>query len=370
MCAFAPTGVFLIVSRALQGVAGALLVPSSLAIIISTFSGPAQGKAIGRWTAFTGVAMIAGPVLGGIFVDTLSWRWVFIINVVPIAVTLVLMLTLGQTDHGMGGRIDVTGAVLGSVGLAGTVYAFIEQGVYGWGSPQVYLPLLFGVAALTGFFMAETRVKQPMLPLGLFRVHNFWVGNLATAFVYGALAFGPLIVTLYLQQVAGFSATAAGFVFIPSTLCMLALSGLFGGLAGRFGPRLFMAVGPLIAACGFLWLLLIDGTVDFWLNLLPGVLLFGVGLSVTVAPLTSAILGSIHPGQAGIGSAVNNAVSRIAGLITVAMLGLIVGGQLDRLGLDRAMITAACLLVTGGVVSAVGIRNHEPVAAPVQTVID
>jgi MFS family permease len=151
---------------------------------------------------------------------------------------------------------------------------------------------------------------------------------------------------------------------------MLALSGFFGGLAGRFGPRLFMAVGPLIAACGFLWLLLIDGTVDFWLNLLPGVLLFGVGLSVTVAPLTSAILGSIHPGQAGIGSAVNNAVSRIAGLITVAMLGLIVGGQLDRLGLDRAMITAACLLVTGGVVSAVGIRNHEPVAAPVQTVID
>jgi EmrB/QacA subfamily drug resistance transporter len=370
MCAFAPTGVFLIVARALQGVAGALLVPSSLAIIISTFSGPAQGKAIGRWTAFTGVAMIAGPVLGGIFVDTLSWRWVFIINVIPITITLVLMLTLRQLDRGTGGRIDVVGAVLGSVGLAGTVYAFIEQGVYGWGSPQVYLPMLFGIAALAGFFFAETRVKQPMLPLGLFRVHNFWVGNLATAFVYGALAFGPLIVTLYLQQVAGFSATAAGFVFIPSTLCMLALSGFFGGLAGRFGPRLFMAVGPLVAASGFLWLLLIGGSVNFWLNLLPGVLLFGVGLSITVAPLTSAILGSIHPGQAGIGSAVNNAVSRIAGLITVAMLGLIVGGQLDRAGLDRAMITAACLLVLGGVVSAVGIRNHEPVAAPVQTVID
>ena len=202
------------------------LVPSSLAIIISTFSGPAQGKAIGRWTAFTGVAMIAGPVLGGIFVDTLSWRWVFIINVIPIAITLVLMLTLGQTDHGMGGRVDVTGAVLGSVGLAGTVFAFIEQGVYGWGSPQVCLPLLVGVPRLAGFFVAETRVKQPMLPLGLFRVHNFWVGNLATAFVYGALAFGPLIVTLYLQQVAGFSAIAAGFVFIPSTLCMLAALGV------------------------------------------------------------------------------------------------------------------------------------------------
>lgn len=370
MCAFAPSGVFLVIARALQGVAGALLVPSSLAIIISTFSGPAQAKAIGRWTAFTGVAMIAGPVLGGVFVDTLGWRWVFVINVVPITITLILMLTLGQTDRGTGGGIDILGAVLGSVGLAGTVYALIEQGVYGWGSPRVFLPLILGLVSLAAFFFAETRVKRPMLPLGLFSIHNFWVGNIATAFVYGALAFGPLVVTLYLQQVIGFSATAAGFVFIPSTLCMLGLSGFFGGLAGRFGPRLFMAVGPMVAACGFLWLLMMGGSVNFWFHLLPGVLLFGVGLSMTVAPLTSAILGSIHPAQAGIGSAVNNAVSRIAGLITVAMIGLIIGGQLDRAGFDRAMIAAAALLVLGGTVSAAGIRNREPAAAPVQTVID
>jgi EmrB/QacA subfamily drug resistance transporter len=370
LCAFAPTGVFLVVARALQGVAGALLVPSSLAIIISTFDGAAQAKAIGRWTAWTGVAMIAGPVVGGVFVDALSWRWVFVINVVPIAITLVLMITLGQSDKGTGGSVDVLGAVLGSLGLAGTVYALIEQGVQGWASPGVWIPLVVGVLALAAFFVAETRVARPMLPLGLFSVHNFWVGNLATAFVYGALAFGPLVVTLFLQQVAGFPATVAGFVFIPSTLCMLLLSGFFGGLAGRYGPRLFMGAGPVVAACGFLWLLMLGKDVDYWLELLPGVLLFGVGLSITVAPLTSAILGAIHHEQAGIGSAVNNAVSRIAGLITVALAGLIIGQQLDADGLHRALLWTAGLLVAGGVVSAIGIRNHEPAAEPIRTTTD
>jgi len=367
LCAFAPSGVFLVVARALQGVAGALLVPSSLAIIISTFSGAAQAKAIGRWTAWTGIAMIAGPVLGGVFVDTLSWRWVFVINVIPIAVTLLLMITLKQPDPGTGGHIDVLGAVLGSLGLAGTVYGLIEQGPYGWGSARVLIPFVIGIALLAAFFYWQTRAKQPMLPLGLFRVHNFWVGNIATALVYGALAMGPLVVTLYLQQVVGFGATEAGLVFIPSTLCMLLLSGVFGSLAGRYGPRLFMAVGPVIASLGFLWLLMMGDTVDFWVNLLPAVLLFGVGLSITVAPLTSAILGAIHPQQAGIGSAVNNAVSRIAGLVTVAMIGLIVGQQLDRAGLDRALICIAALMIAGGVVSALGIRNHEPAAEPIQT---
>lgn len=370
LCAFAPNGVFLVLSRALQGVAGALLVPSSLAIIISRFEGPAQAKAIGRWTAWTGIAMIAGPVVGGFFVDALSWRWVFVINVVPIAVTLVLMWTLGDTDKGTGGRVDIVGAVLGSVGLAGTVFALIEQGTYGWGSPRVWIPFVVGVLSLIAFFIVETRVKQPMLPLGLFSVHNFWVGNLATAFVYGALSFGPLMVTLFLQQVAGFSAFVAGFVFIPSTLCMLLLSSYFGGLAGKYGPRFFMAAGPIVASAGFLWLLMVGTDVNYWFELLPAVLLFGVGLSMTVAPLTSAILGSIHPGQAGIGSAVNNAVARIAGLLTVAMAGFVIGEKLDVDGMHRAMLATAGLLIVGGVVSAIGIRNHEPAAAPIAIAVE
>jgi len=370
LCAFAPSGVFLVLARALQGVAGALLVPSSLAIIISRFEGPAQAKAIGRWTAWTGIAMIAGPVVGGLFVDTLGWRWVFVINVIPIAITLLLLRTVHVPDHGMGGRVDVAGAILGSLGLAGTVFALIEQGTFGWASPRVWIPLVVGLLSLAAFFVVETRVKQPMLPLGLFRVHNFWVGNIATFFVYGALSFGPLVVTLFLQQVAGFSAIAAGFVFIPSTLCMLLLSGFFGGLAGRHGPRLFMAVGPVIAAGGFLWLMTMGTDVNYWTTLLPAVLLFGVGLAITVAPLTSAILGAIHPEQAGIASAVNNAVSRIAGLLAIAAIGMIVGGTLDEAGLHRAMLAGALLLLVGGVVSAIGIRNGVPAAEKVQTVTD
>jgi EmrB/QacA subfamily drug resistance transporter len=356
-CAVAPNGVVLVIARALQGVAGALLVPSSLAIIISTFAGAAQAKAIGQWTAWTGIAFIAGPIVGGVFVDMLSWRLVFAINVVPILATLWLMLGLGE-DARAGGRVDLPGAALGALGLGGAVFALIEQGQYGWSSALVWLPLALGVLALAGFAVVERTSAAPMLPFRIFRVHNFWVGNAATFFVYGALSFGPLMVTLYLQQVAGYPATAAGLALMPPTLVMLLLSSRFGQLAGRHGPRLFMAVGPLIAASGFLTMLLMGRQhVLYVTELLPGVLLFGLGLSVTVAPLTSAILGSIEPREAGIGSAVNNAVARIAGLITVACAGVIVGERLDHDGLMRALVATALLLVVGGLISAAGIRN-------------
>jgi EmrB/QacA subfamily drug resistance transporter len=358
LCAFAPTAIFLIGARAIQGIAGALLVPSSLALIISNFSGAAQSKAIGRWTAWTGVATIAGPVLGGVLVDSLSWRFIFIVNVIPIAVTLFLMRGLGPKDHGTGGRVDYIGAALGTLGLAGTVFALIEQGVYGWTEPRVWIPLVIGLLCLTGFFIAERKVAAPMLPLRIFRIHNFWVGNIATALIYGALGFAPLSITLFLQEVAGYSAAVAGLILVPSTLMMIFLSGYFGGLAGRYGPRLFMSVGPVVAATGFLWLLGLGSQVDYLPQVLPATLLFGLGMSMTVAPLTSAILGAIHPSEAGIGSAVNNAVSRIAGLITIALLGVIVGGHFDPPGFHRAVASAAVLFVLGGVVSAVGIRNR------------
>jgi predicted MFS family arabinose efflux permease len=251
--------------------------------------------------------------------------------------------------------------VLGAIGLGGTVFALIEQGQYGWASARVWVSLAIGVVSLIAFFVVERRARQPMLRFDIFRIHNFWVGNLATAVVYGALSLGPFILTLYLQQVAGFSATLAGLSMIPTTLLMLALSGLFGSLAGKYGPRLFMAVGPPVAAIGFLTMTMMGEQVNYWTQLLPGVLLFGLGLSITVAPLTSAILGAINPAEAGIASAVNNAVSRVAGLVTVACAGILVGSHLDHSGMQRAMIATAILMLVGGVISAIGIRNPQRV---------
>jgi MFS family permease len=197
-----------------------------------------------------------------------------------------------------------------------------------------------------------------MLPLRIFRVHNFWVGNISTALVYGALGFAPLTLTLFLQEVAGYSAVVAGLVLIPSTLAVVSLAGYFGGLAGRFGPRLFMSVGPLVAASAFAWLLSVSSPrVDYLVQVLPASLLFGIGMAMTVAPLTSAILGAIEPEEAGIASAVNNAVARIAGLIAVAALAVIVGGALDVSGFHRALYAAIALFGAGAVVSAIGIRN-------------
>jgi EmrB/QacA subfamily drug resistance transporter len=360
-CGLAPTGVVLVIARLLQGVAAALLVPSSLALITSRFSGVAQGKAIGAWTGWTGVAGIAGPVVGGLLVDSSSWRLVFFINVIPIAVTMFLLRRVEEPARpAAGARVDVLGACLAVLGLGGPVFALIEQGRFGWGSPVVYLPMAVGLLAFAAFLWWEARAPQPMMPLGLFRERNFAVGNLATVGIYAALNLGFFIFALYLQEVGGFSATLAGFAGIPATVMMILFATLFGTLAGRYGPRLFMTVGPFVAGGGFLLLLTAVPPVDFWLHVLPGIVLVGLGLSITVAPLTSAVLGSIHPGQAGIGSAINNAVARVAGLVAIAMTGTIVGSTLDVAGYQRAMVVVAALMFIGGVVSWLGIRTPTP----------
>jgi EmrB/QacA subfamily drug resistance transporter len=358
MCAFAPSAEVLIVARALQGVAGALLVPSSLALITSTFDGAARAKAIGQWTAGTTVAFIAGPILGGLLVDSLGWRWVFGINVLPIAVTLYLLGVLAFRDiREEGVRIDYPGAVLCVLGLAGPVYALIEQGNYGWGSPLILVPLVLGVLCLAGFIWRQKTARQPLMPLGLFSVRNFGVGNIATAFIYAALSIGGFVVVLFLQQVAGFPATLAALALLPISLLSIFLSSWFGSLAGRLGPRWFMACGPTLGGVGYLLMLSSQSPVNYWTQMLPGVVLFGVGLSATVAPLTAAILSSISEQQSGIGSAVNNAISRVAGLVGIAMVGVLVGGKLDLDGFHRVLIATALLLITGGAVSAIGIRN-------------
>jgi EmrB/QacA subfamily drug resistance transporter len=365
LCAAAPTAVLLIAARGVQGVAGALLVPSSLALVLSNFRGAEQSKAIGVWTAWTSAAFIAGPLLGGLFVDYLSWRYVFAINVLPIAVTLWLLAVLTKTDErGQAVAIDILGAVLGVLGLGLSVFALIEQGRYGWASPVTALPMALGVLTLIAFFWRERVAKTPMVPLGLFRVRNFAVGNLATTAIYGALSIGGFLLAVFLQQVGGYPATAAGLAILPVTIISIILSSSAGSLAGRFGPRLFMTIGPILAGLGYVYFGMMDASPSYWSDVLPGAILFGLGLAITVAPLTSAILGSIDERQAGIGSAINNAVSRVAGLIAIAMLGLIVGPRLDLAGFHRGMIVTAGLLFAGGLISGAGIRNPPRATGP------
>ena len=368
LIAIAPTPELLIVLRGVQGIAGALLVPSSLALIISTFSGTAQAKAIGLWTGLTSVAFLIGPLLGGVFVDFLSWRLVFAINIIPIAVTLVLMAVLKQKNvRPEGAGIDWFGAVLGIIGLGGPVFALIEQANFGWASPAIYLPFGIGLISLVAFVLRQRTAKHPMLPLSLFSVRNFWVGNIATTFIYGALSLGGFIVVIYLQEVADYSATIAGAALLPNTVFSIALSAVFGGLAGKYGPRLFMGLGPIVAGLGFLLMLTTGTEVNYWTQVLPGVILFSFGLTATVSPLTSAILGSIPEGQSGIGSAINNAVSRIAGLITTALVGVILGGELTVDSFHRALIVTAALLFVGGIVSLIGIQNPSHVSRDERT---
>lgn len=362
----------LIVARGAQGAAGALLVPSSLALITATMRGDVQARAIGVWTAFTTAAQLVGPLLGGLFVDFLSWRFVFLINVLPIGVTLVLLARLHLPEHPRGVRVDWWSGALCALGLGAIVFALIEQPNLGWASPAIWIPAVVGAALFAVFLWRQGRSATPLMPLWLFRVRDFGWGNLATLFVYAALSLNGFVVGVYLQQGAGLSATAAGLASLPMTILMILLSSRAGGWAGRWGPRIFMTVGPLIMAVGALMLLSVNAAFDYWAQVLPAMIVMGLGLSLTVAPLTAAILGAIDENHSGIASAVNNAVSRVAGLLVVAMLSTIVGGTLDLDGFHNAAWVTAALLVLGGVVSWIGIRRNPseaaapPVGAPAQ----
>ncbi|MBT1597002.1 MFS transporter [Curtobacterium flaccumfaciens] len=362
-CAVAPTGEVLIVARALQGVGGALVMPSALALIVAAFRGAAQAKAIGTWTAWSSAATILGPVAGGLVADGIGWRWIFVLTAVPIAVTIPLVLRItGEVHPVVRPRIDVVGALLAVVGVGGVVLGLIEQERLGWGSPVVVAALVLGAAALVAFVPWELRVTRtagsPLVPLELFRARNFTVGNLATLSIYGALGMVFFVVTLFLQEVWRFPAWLAGLATLPPTIMLLVLSTAVGSFAGRYGPRWFMAAGPAVGAVGALLLLFAGDDPDgYWWSVFPGLVLIGVGIALMVTPLTSAVLGSVPQSEAGSGSAVNNAFARIAGLVTVALAGVVLGGEVSVEGLHRAMVVMALLLLAGAVVCAVGIRN-------------
>ncbi len=326
LCAVAPTSGVLIAARAVQGIAGALLVPSTLALIMDTFEDHERAAAIGTWTAWTGIATVIGPLGGGALITLASWRWVFAINLAPVAITLWLLRDLPQ-DKRSPGHVDWLGAVLVALGLAGPVFALIEQPQYGWGSARVAIPLIAGLALLGAFLLVERREREPMMPFELFRSRNFAIGNLTTLTLYAGLGVATFFLVLFIQQVGRYTALEAGLALLPITIVVFALSKRFGKLADRIGPRAFMSAGPIVAAVGLLLLVRVGANADYASTVLPGVLVFGLGLAATVAPLTAAVLGSVEQGHAGVASGINNMVARVAGLLAIAALGAVVTGS-------------------------------------------
>jgi len=332
VCAVAPDIGVLIGARALQGGFGALLMPSALAVIIAAFPRAERGGAIGSWTAWSGIATVIGPLAGGYLVDAVSWRLIFAINVPFVLATLVLVrIGVPARERGQAHRsVDWLGAALTFLGLAGPVLALIRLPEAGWGSPQVWATGLGGLVLLVLFVLHEQRAKDPAVPLGLFRRRNFAVGNLQTLAMYGGLGVTFFILVLYLQEVAGYTALQAGLATLPTTLVMFALSKRFGRLADRFGPRIFMGGGPLVAAAGLFWMATLGAKVDYLTELLPALLLFSLGLSATVAPLTATVLSDADESNAGIASGINNAVARVAGLLAIAAVGAVISASFTK----------------------------------------
>jgi EmrB/QacA subfamily drug resistance transporter len=362
LCAAAPDSTTLIVFRGVRGVAGALLTPASLAVLTATFSGAARGSAIGQWTAWSGISFVIGPTIGGWLIDQTTWRAIFLINIPITLATRLLVLRLGgiRQSRGHALRVDVPGAVLCTAGLGLLVAGFIEQPSRGWSDPLVAGGIAGGVVLLAMFVLYEVRTPMPMLPLHLFRLRNFSVTNVETLAVYGALSGLSLFLTLFLEEFGGYTAFRAGVALLPITVVMFFLSPRTGKLAMRHGPRLFMSLGPLIAGLAVLAYARFPERPSYWLDLLPALLVFSVGLSLTVAPLTTTVLADADAGDAGVASGVNNAVARIGGLLAVAVLGIAASGggrHLTAHGFHLTMAIVAALLVCGGLIGGIGIRN-------------
>jgi len=374
LCGVAPSAEALVAARALQGIGGALLTPGSLAIIEASFRAEDRGPAIGAWSGLGGVTAAVGPFLGGWLVQAASWRWIFLINL-PLAVLVVWVARRHvpeSRDPSVGRGLDYSGAALAAVGLAGVVYALTDGPGLGWTSPRILLAGVVGVAALAVFALWERRSRHPMLPLDIFASRQFTAANLVTFVVYGALGGSLFLMPIQLQRVVGFSPLAAGVALIPVTLVMLLLSARAGRLSARIGPRVPMTLGPLLVAAGFVLYTRIGPGASYLAEILPGMLVFAFGLTLTVAPLTATVLAAASAEHAGMASAVNNTVARAAGLLAVAILPVAAGisgaGALDPDRFDdgfrMAVLLAAALCAAGGLISWFAIRNPTPEPAP------
>ncbi len=360
LCAIAPSANALIVARLLQGVGGALLTPGSLAMIEASFRREDRARAIGAWSGLGGVATALGPLLGGWLVEAVSWRAIFLINV-PIGAFVALMATrhVPETrDPNAPERLDGIGAVLAAVGLGGTTYALIEAPDAGF-TPAIAVAAIAGVAALIAFIVQERRSAHPMMPLGLFSSRQFSAANAVTFVVYAALSGVFFLLVAFLQIAAGYSPIAAGAASLPVTALMLLFSARAGALAQRIGARVPLTVGPLVIAVGMVMMGRIDPDGDYVTSVLPSVIVFGIGLTLVVAPVTATVLAAAETRYSGIASGINNAVSRVGGLLAVAVLPLIAGLTGDSFydpaamtdGFRTAMYVTAGLSALGGVIA-------------------
>ena len=327
VCAVAPNLEVMIAGRVLQGIGGALLTPGSLAILQTSFRHSDRGKAVGTWSGLTSVAAAVGPFVGGWLVDSGSWRLIFLINLPIAAVTVLVTLRhVPETrDETATGKLDVAGAALATVGLAGLTFGLIHAGDRGFGDPVVLTALAVGVVGLAAFVEVERRSSHPMLPPGIFANLRFTGANLVTIVVYGALGTATFLLVVYLQTALGYEALAAGAALLPMTILMLTLSGYAGSLSERIGSRIPMTIGPLFMAGGFLLMMRVGPGVGYFTDVLPSVVVLGIGLVCTVAPLTATVLSSVEDHHAGVASGVNNAIARSAQLMAVAAIPLAAG---------------------------------------------
>jgi len=367
LCAIAPSSEALIAARLLQGIGGALLTPGSLAMIEATFVPGDRARAIGAWSGLGGVATAVGPLLGGWLVEAVSWRLIFLINV-PIGAFVFAMATRHvpeTSDPDAPERLDVPGALLAALGLAGTTYALIQAPDDG-ASPAVLIGAIAGVAALAAFVHTELRSPNPMMPLSIFSSRQFTAANLVTLAVYAALSGVFFLLASYLQITVGYTPLEAGAATLPVTLIMLLLSARSGALAQRIGARLPLTVGPIVMAAGTLLMLRIDPGDPYATSVLPAVVVFGLGLTLVVAPVTATVLAAAAARHSGVASGINNAVARVAGLIAVAVLPVVGGitgdafydpGQLAD-GFEIAMVVSAGLLVIGAAIAWLTIDSH------------